>query len=218
MKSRTEVSPETTIKQTVTTEPSITHFFPISSTVILIFLIALSFLATIQAKAKSDMRLAQPEQSVDRVVSHPDSVDTRLFDQDLLEAESTGPALPLQSNQALIERVYAEIFNTGSLSNAEALFADTFYYYELGWPKHVRGLDSLHLLINRYRTTIPVLYYQLDNITVDDDLVIVRWTVSSRSAERFGPKTVSGRDMSLSGTTVWYLKDGKVLEAWKSMR
>ena len=119
-----------------------------------------------------------------------------------------------QDNQILIERLYAEVLNTGDLTVARELFAQPFYYHELGWPRGIRGFETVKRLVTRNRSEMTDIRYAIHELTVDREMVTVRWTASGTTNDFFVPETMLGRQMSWSGITIWQLRYGKVAAAW----
>lgn len=107
----------------------------------------------------------------------------------------------------LVQRVVDEIWNAGNLELADELFASTYVNHGGLIPDLVQGPEGIKFSVAFYRAAFPGLHVAVDDLAVDKDAVILRWTAAGQAA---GDSTTG----TLTGVTRSQVVDGRVTESW----
>ena len=107
----------------------------------------------------------------------------------------------------LVQRVVDEIWNAGNLELADELFASTYVNHGGLIPDLVQGPEGIKFSVAFYRAAFPGLHVAVDDLAVDKDAVILRWTAAGQAA---GDSTTG----TLTGVTRSQVVDGRVVESW----
>ncbi|HXO58355.1 MAG TPA: ester cyclase [Candidatus Acidoferrum sp.] len=106
-----------------------------------------------------------------------------------------------------MQRVVDEIWNAGNLELADELFASTYVNHGGLIPDLVQGPEGIKFSVAFYRAAFPGLHVAVDDLAVDKDAVILRWTAAGQAA---GDSTTG----TLTGVTRSQVVDGRVVESW----
>jgi hypothetical protein len=113
----------------------------------------------------------------------------------------------LVQSATLVQRVVDEIWNAGNLELADELFASTYVNHGGLIPDLVQGPEGIKFSVALYRAAFPGLHVAVDDLAVDKDAVILRWTAAGQAA---GGSTTG----TLTGVTRSHVVDGRVVESW----
>jgi len=113
----------------------------------------------------------------------------------------------LVQSATLVQRVVDEIWNAGNLELADELFASTYVNHGGLIPDLVQGPEGIKFSVAFYRAAFPGLHVAVDDLAVDKDAVILRWTAAGQAA---GDSTTG----TLTGVTRSQVVDGRVVESW----
>jgi len=113
----------------------------------------------------------------------------------------------LVQSATLVQRVVDEIWNAGNLELADELFASTYVNHGGLIPDLVQGPEGIKFSVAFYRAAFPGLHVAVDDLAVDKDAVILRWTAAGQAA---GDSTTG----TLTGVTRSQVVDGRVTESW----
>jgi hypothetical protein len=113
----------------------------------------------------------------------------------------------LVQSATLVQRVVDEIWNAGNLELADELFAPTYINHGGLIPDLVQGPEGIKFSVAFYRAAFPGLHVAVDDLAVDKDAVILRWTAAGQAA---GDSTTG----TLTGVTRSQVVDGRVVESW----
>jgi predicted SnoaL-like aldol condensation-catalyzing enzyme len=113
----------------------------------------------------------------------------------------------LVQSATLVQRVVDEIWNAGNLELADELFAPTYVNHGGLIPDLVQGPEGIKFSVGFYRAAFPGLHVAVDDLAVDKDAVILRWTAAGQAA---GDATTG----TLTGVTRSQVADGRVVESW----
>lgn len=113
-------------------------------------------------------------------------------------------------NIAIVRRAVENVWNRGDLDVADHLFADGYINHGGLISDLVRGPEAIKLSVAFFRTAFPRLHVAIEDLTVDGDMVNMRWSANGGTAVRSDATTGS----ELTGTTLTTLAFGKIVESW----
>ena len=131
----------------------------------------------------------------------------------------TGCATPSRKatthNLAIIQRYFAEWANQGSLRAADELIAADV---TLRHP-HVtlQGREAYKQSMAGFRRGFPDLHFQIEDQLIQQDKILVRWTLSGTQNGAFQNHSPTGRRISIAGMSLFRIEHGKIREIWVNM-
>jgi predicted ester cyclase len=122
-----------------------------------------------------------------------------------------------QALKAVVERFIEEIWHKGNLSVVGEFIAPdyirhTSYFREGG--RDVRGPESARASIAALRAVFPDIHFTLEDVLVDRDKVIVRWTCHGTHKGEFRRIAPTGTQVTFTGITIYRVVNGKIVERW----
>lgn len=118
-----------------------------------------------------------------------------------------------EHNAELVRRAVGEIWNEGVLDVADELFAADYVNHAGLIPDLVRGPEAIKISVILYRTAFPSFQISVDELTAEQDMVVLRWT--ARRAPLTSPVPQGVQD-TLTGVLVSRCAGGKIMESWTS--
>jgi steroid delta-isomerase-like uncharacterized protein len=115
-----------------------------------------------------------------------------------------------ERNKAVVRRYLTE----GPKDEALALasLTEDAVYYDPGAPPSV-GHEGQKRRTAALLTAFPDPRFELDDLVAEGDSVAVRWTFHGTHQGPFGPIPATGKRVSMTGITIYRLRDGKIAEA-----
>ncbi|WP_329412782.1 ester cyclase [Streptomyces sp. NBC_00704] len=112
-------------------------------------------------------------------------------------------------------RLFFETIGTrDELPPLDGLIAEEYHSHDPANPQDTMGMDAMRREIEGWRTGFD-LAFALDDQIAQDDRVCNRWTWRGRHKGDFMGIPATGRDVTMTGTTVFRCReDGKIVESW----
>ena len=121
---------------------------------------------------------------------------------------------PGAANVAVVRRVVEEIWNGGRAEVADALFSPEYVNHGGVIPDLVRGPEAVKFSVAMLRLAFPDLHVAVDDLTVDGDTVVLRWTARNSPGGAPAAGGPSGEPGRLMETTRSRHAFGKIAESW----
>jgi steroid delta-isomerase-like uncharacterized protein len=110
------------------------------------------------------------------------------------------------ANTATTRRIIEEAWNRGDFRVVD---------HDLSTHEDMRGLEANKERLTMYRTAVPDLHVEIDDLFANDDSVVTRWTASGTNTGDFAGMPATGRSISMTGITIdRYDADGVLVETW----
>jgi steroid delta-isomerase-like uncharacterized protein len=121
-----------------------------------------------------------------------------------------------EKNKALVSKFFEEAWGKGNLAAVAEFMATDYVAHHIpsGLPP---GAEGLKQLIAAYRTAIPDLKINLDDIFGKGDRVAFRWSVSGTHLGDWFGVSPTGDHVRATGITIFRIAGGKVVESWTSI-
>jgi steroid delta-isomerase-like uncharacterized protein len=121
-----------------------------------------------------------------------------------------------ETNKALVERFYQEIFSQGRLELAAELFANDYVNHDTGapsggWP---HGPEGIHTLVGAYRTALPDAQFAIEDQIAEGDRVVTRWSARGTNTGSLMGMPPTGRSVAITGISIERIAGGKIAETW----
>jgi steroid delta-isomerase-like uncharacterized protein len=117
----------------------------------------------------------------------------------------------LAMNTAVIRR-WVEAWHGDNLDVLDELFAPT--YAVNGRPI---GLEGIKQSVRYLRTVFGDPSLTIEDLVAERDRVVLRWTLRGNHSDTFMDIPPAGNPVTLTGTNIYRLADGKVAENWENV-
>jgi steroid delta-isomerase-like uncharacterized protein len=122
--------------------------------------------------------------------------------------------MSVEENKAVAARFY-EVYNQGRMEVIDEIFAPDFVGRDPNDPSRERhGPEGVRRVVEAFRSAFPDLEGTLEDQTAEDDKVVNRYTGRGTHRGEFLGVAPTGREITLSGVTIFRLSDGKIVEGW----
>ena len=119
--------------------------------------------------------------------------------------------MSIESNKALVRRVFEEIYNQGRYEAADELIA-TDYLSHQGAGSEIVGAEGVKNSARQQRATFPDLHSFVDDLVAEGDKVVVRFTITGTQLGQWGPLPPTGKPVRFEEIVILRFVDGKVVE------
>ncbi len=115
------------------------------------------------------------------------------------------------TNKDLVRRGYAELVNEGNFSHLEEFIHEDYVDHTQppGWPTDRAGLQQQ---LQYFRSAFPDIHVTLEEMVAEGDLVMFRQTMRGTHQGEFFGIPPTGNPVEMTGTHLFRLKDGKLVE------
>ncbi len=122
-----------------------------------------------------------------------------------------------EDNQALVQRLFEEVFNQKQLDRADELVAPDYLDHG-AVPGQGPGLEGAkQQRWGMYFAAIPDLHATIDDLVAEGDKVVVRYTVEGTQQGELPGVPPTGKRFRISGISIYRLAEGKIAEQWEQM-
>lgn len=123
-------------------------------------------------------------------------------------------AVSTEQNKALARRFREEIWT--DLNIADGICDDdaVFHINDSLTPELEKGPAGLKRLVNTYLTAFPDASCKIDELVVEGDKVIARWTGGGTHQGSLGEIAPTGKQVKITGIEIHHIVGGKIKETW----
>ena len=124
-----------------------------------------------------------------------------------------GAGEDLEANKALARRFFEEAASQQKVELIDEIFASDYVLHDPANPM-VQDLESFKGFLMGHYAAFPDAKWTVEEVIAEGDRVVVRWTFSgTHQGELLGiPPT--GKQVSMSGISIYRIADGKIAEEW----
>ena len=117
-------------------------------------------------------------------------------------------------NKAIVQRFVDEFWNKGDLTTAEEFLAADYFRHDPATPDVGRGPEGEKQPAAMYRAAFPDLHLTVEDMLVEGDKVVLRWTARGTHKGELSGIAPTGKRWEISGITLGRFSGGKIAEAW----
>jgi steroid delta-isomerase-like uncharacterized protein len=119
----------------------------------------------------------------------------------------------MSNKDIVLRQWYQELWDNWNVSMADELFTDN---YHLHLPGSAAALDrdATKGVVKMFSIAFPDLQHTVDEMVAEGNTVVARWSVRGTHRGEFQGIAPTGNQISVSGTTVHHLVNGKIVETW----
>ena len=116
-------------------------------------------------------------------------------------------------NEEIVKRFYREVIGQGRMEVVDKLFgADYLEHQDLDRDRP--GLAPAKAWFEAIEHAFPNRMVVLEDLLTQADLVVARWSLAASHTRPLLGMSPTGRTVELSGTSVFRLALGKIVEGW----
>jgi len=115
--------------------------------------------------------------------------------------------------EALVLRQHQEVWSRGKLEVIPEIFAPTFVGHHPGRPDWI-GPNGVREAVNTIRTAFPDFSESIEDVIVDGDKVVTRFTASGTHLGVFRDLAPTGRRVAIEEIGIFRIASGKIVEKW----
>jgi steroid delta-isomerase-like uncharacterized protein len=120
-----------------------------------------------------------------------------------------------EANAATARRVLDEVFNQGKVEVLDEICSPDHVSHDPAEPEDVRGIEALKERVHKYRTAMPNLHVELEDIFATEDRCATRWTVRGTNDGELEGMPATHRKIEITGNSIdRFDADGKIVETW----
>lgn len=124
--------------------------------------------------------------------------------------------MSIESNKALVRRVFEEIYNQGRYDVADELIAPDYLSHH-GTESEIVGAEGVKRAARQQRATFPDLHTTLDDLIAEGDKVVVRGRDRVTHVTEFMGYPPTGRTFDITWMQIVRLENSKLVESWWEM-
>jgi steroid delta-isomerase-like uncharacterized protein len=125
-------------------------------------------------------------------------------------AAGAGEMTSTTENKEIVRRFMEECWNKGDEAAMRDLIADNCRYHDPVFP----GVENLPQHIASCRSGFPDLRFTMDDIIGERNEVVVHWTARGTHTGPFLGMQPTNRPCAVSGTSIFRMEGGKIVEHW----
>lgn len=118
-----------------------------------------------------------------------------------------------ETNKSIVRRMFEEDLNTDNREMGQVLFIPDFVDHT-NPPGLQHGIEGHNRLVALLHSAFPDIKYTIDDIFAEADRVCVRVTMRGTHEGDFFGIPPTGKRVSVSGTHILRIQDGKIAEHW----
>jgi steroid delta-isomerase-like uncharacterized protein len=120
-----------------------------------------------------------------------------------------------EENKAIARRALEELFSAqGDLDVADEIISPDYIGHDPVSPEDVRGPEGAKETAMMYRNAFPDVQLSVEDQLAEGDMVATRWIASGTHQGDMMGIAPSGNRVTVSGTSVERIVDGKIEETW----
>ena len=120
-----------------------------------------------------------------------------------------------EENKAIARRALEEIFSAqGNLDVADEIISPNYIGHDPVSPEDVRGPEGAKETAMMYRNAFPDVQLSVEDQLAEGDMVATRWIASGTHQGDFMGIAPSGNRVTVSGTSIERIVNGKIEETW----
>ena len=114
----------------------------------------------------------------------------------------------------VVDEFFADVLNGKDPAAAGVLLTPGFRAHHSALKGGTGDAAAVAELLAGFRSAFPDLHYLVHDHVIDGDKVAVRWTAKGTHHGPFMHVAATGREVTIEGTDVFRLEDGRIAEAW----
>jgi predicted ester cyclase len=118
-----------------------------------------------------------------------------------------------QANEAIVRRIFDDIYNQGNLAAVDEIFAANYVDHSAP-PGFPAGLESFKQSFGMFRAAFPDIHVAVEDEIAVGDKVVVRLTFNGTHTGPLMGMPPTNKFVSITGIAIDRVENGKVVEHW----
>ena len=118
-----------------------------------------------------------------------------------------------EESKVLLRRFVRDVWNSGRLDLIDEL-VDSDYVSHIVHTPPIKNREELKRWVADVRSAFPDVRFTIQDLLVDDDKTILRWTSEASHQGEFLGVSGTGKKVVCRGITISRFVDGKIAEEW----
>lgn len=119
-----------------------------------------------------------------------------------------------KKNLEIVRQLYNEVFTGSDTSVLDSLVAPSVKLHDPSAKNFKQGIEGFKLREEMYAHAFPSKKATIDEIFTGKDTVSVKWTVTGTHDRDLPGIPATGKKITVTGTSIFRLKNGKITEIW----
>ena len=122
--------------------------------------------------------------------------------------------MSVKLNKAVINRLFAEVFNQGQVDAIDELVAENVIGHDATSDEPKHGRASVKQVASLFRTAFQGAQYPVADLIDEGDKVVARWGLQGIHQAEFMGVTPTQRPVNVTGIIIYRLAEQKIVEYW----
>lgn len=110
--------------------------------------------------------------------------------------------------------IFEQVWNQKNVNVIDEIIATHYHHHDPTESGEVRGVAGYKQFVAKYLAAFPDIHFTLDDNLAQGQTVVSRWTVTGTQQGDLPGIPKTGRPISLTGTTIARVENGKFVESW----
>jgi len=119
-----------------------------------------------------------------------------------------------QENSSLIRRWFEEVWNKGRMEAIDEMASPDAIGHGQAQHDTDIGLKEFRIFATDLRRAFPDFKVTIDRVIEQGDIVVARWTTTMTHNGTFLGFPATGKKVTVSGTSMQRIENGKIVEGW----
>ena len=113
--------------------------------------------------------------------------------------------------EAIVRKYYAKAVE-GDSKAIDELLSEDFVLHTPMSDEPIRGGDEFKRMMAEFRAGTPDMKFDVEDVRVDGESVVARWSAHVKHAGEFGGRPPSGKEADVTGADTIRIVNGKIVE------
>lgn len=118
-----------------------------------------------------------------------------------------------ENGRTIARRLTEDLWDKGDLAVADEILAPDFVDHD-PVPGQGAGLDGYREMVGAFRAAFPDLRVQNEDVIVEEDKVVLRWTARGTHKGPLMDIPPTGKEVTLKGIDILRVDSGRIAERW----
>ena len=133
------------------------------------------------------------------------------------DAGATADQAEMPRIYSIVARIYEEVFNTGTLDQADTLISAEYIDHNPIGQSGESGIEGFKQTVRGLRFAFPDLQFTIEEILANGDKVVVRTTMQGTHKNSFLGVDPTNKQVTVTGIDIFRIADGVVVERWGTL-
>jgi steroid delta-isomerase-like uncharacterized protein len=119
-------------------------------------------------------------------------------------------------NKEISRRVFEDVWNNQNIDAVEDLMSRNYVHHDPSSPDVKRGTEGYKQFVREYLRAFPDIHFTIHDHIAEGDAVVSHWSASGTHKGELRDIAATGRNFTVTGTTIARVRDGKFVESWSN--